>query len=350
MDDKTVKARQSVEKFRAEIGAGAPVGLYVLHGEERYLRDRTLESLRAIIPDNLASFNYRRFEWKSAAADDIFAAVNTPPAFAERAIVEVRDYDMFGAGESDRQTLCEIFADLPEYICLVFVYDTVEYKPDGRTALGKAIKKYAQVVEFGSQDEARLTKWITAHFRKLGKSIDARAAGYLVELTDGYMASLNSEIGKLAAYVKSDSVTRADIDNIVTPSPEAFAYQMTDAIARGDYDAAARVLDTLLRMREPPHKLIFTISLKMRQLLAARVCADNGLGTGRLAELCGIKFEFQARTLLSAARSMSLRECRDAALYCAQTAYAMNSGGDGEDELIKLMARLALRRRGKTAG
>jgi DNA polymerase-3 subunit delta len=350
MDDKAVKARQTVEKFRSDIGAGTPGRLYILHGEERYLRDRTLESLRALIPAGASGFNYRRFEWKSASADDIFAAVNTPPAFAERTVVEARDYDMFGAGESDRRTLCELFEDLPEYVCLVFVYDTVDYKPDGRTALGKTIKKYAQVVEFGAQEETRLLKWIAAHFKRLGKTIDARAAGYLLELTDGYMASLNSEIGKLAAYAKSDAVTRADIENIVTPSPEAFAYQMTDAIARGDYDAAARILDALLRMREPPHKLIYTISLKMRQLLAARVCADARLNSAQLAELCGIKFEFQARGLLSAARSISLEECRDSALYCARTAYAMNSGGDGEDELIKLMARLALRRRGKIAG
>ncbi|MDR2356482.1 MAG: DNA polymerase III subunit delta [Oscillospiraceae bacterium] len=350
MDEKAVKARQSVEKLRAEIGAGVPGGLYILHGEERYLRDRTLESLRATIPDAASGFNYRRFEWKSAEADDIFAAVNTPPAFSERTLVEVRDYDMFGADEGDRRTLCEMFEDLPEYVCLVFVYDTLEYKPDGRTALGKAVKKCARVVEFGAQEETRLIKWIAAHFKRLGKTIDAREARYLLELTDGYMAGLNSEIGKLSAYARSDSVTRADIDDIVTPSPEAFSYQMTDAMTRGDYDAAAGILDTLLRMREPPQKLIFIISLKMRQLLAARVCAARGLSSAQLSDLCGIKFEFQARGLLSAARRVSLDECRAAVLCCAQTAYAMNSGGDGEDELIKLLARLALRRPGAAAG
>jgi DNA polymerase-3 subunit delta len=348
MDNKSGKSKKSgeaVEKLRRDIDAGAPGTLYILHGEERYLRDRTLESLRAILPDGVNGFNYRRFEWKRATVSDIRAAVDTPPAFADRTVIEVRDFDLFGADSNDRDALCAIFEDMPEYACLVFVYDTLEYKPDGRMALGRAIKKYARSVEFAAQDETRLAKWVTVHFKRLGKLIDARAANYLIALTDGYMASLNSEIGKLAAYVTSDTVTRQDIDAVVTPSPEAVAYQLTDAVARGDFDSAAAILDTLLRMREAPHKLIFNISLKMRQLLAARVCVENGLGSAKLSEMCGIRFEFQARGLMSAARSISLGECRDAVLYCSQTALAMNSGSDHEAQLITLLPRLALRRR-----
>jgi DNA polymerase-3 subunit delta len=342
------KSADAVDKFRRDISEGAPGTLYILHGEERYLRDRTLESLRAILPGGSSDFNYRRLEWKRAAADDIYAAVNTPPASCERTIVEVRDFDLFGASETDRRTLCDIFSDMPGYVCLVFVYDTADYKSDGRMEIARAIKKYAQVVEFGPQDAPRLSKWVTTHFRRLGKNISGGDALYLIGQTDGYMASLSGEIGKLAAYVAGETITRRDIDAVVAPTPDAAAFQLTDAIARGNYNTAAEKLDALLRMREPPHKLIYIISMKMRQLLTARLCLDRGLGADKLAEICGVKQEFQARNLLAAARAIPLEECRCAVLYCARTAYAMNSGGDYEAELIKLLPRLALRRLART--
>ncbi|MDR2665512.1 MAG: DNA polymerase III subunit delta [Oscillospiraceae bacterium] len=343
MDKNAAAARQSVETLRQDISEGKPRRLYVLHGEERYLRDRMLESLRALLKGGSADFDHRRLAWKKATVEGIRAAVDTPPAFSEYAIIEARDFDFSGAGESDRLSLCRLFADLPEYACLVFVFDTLEYKPDGRTALGKALKKYACVVEFGLQDEAKLVKWVAAHFKRLGKSISAADAKHLIGMTDGYMAGLCNDIEILASYTAGSAVTSDDIDAVVTPTTEAFTYNLTDALARGDYDSAAVVLDTLLRMREAPHKLIYSISLKMRQLLAARVCLENRQNAAQLAKMCDIRFQFQANSLMSSARSITLDECRDAVSFCAQAAYAMNSGG-GEEELIKLLPRLAISR------
>jgi DNA polymerase-3 subunit delta len=342
MDKNAEAALQSVETFRQDISDGKPRRLYVLHGEERYLRDRMLESLRALLTGGFADFNHRRLAWKRATVESIRAAVDTPPAFSEYTVVEARDFDFSGAGEADRRALCELFADLPEYVCLVFVFDTLEYKPDGRTALGKALKKYASVVEFGPQDETKLVKWVTAHFKRLGKSISASDARHLIGMTDGYMAGLCNDIELLASYAPSGAVTAADIDAVVTPTTEAFIYNLTDALARGDYGSAAGILDTLLRMREPPHKLIYSISLKMRQLLAARVCLENRQNAAQLAKMCDIRFQFQANNLMSSARSVTLDECRDAVASCARAAYAMNSGG--EDELIKLLLTLSVSR------
>ncbi|MDR1299114.1 MAG: DNA polymerase III subunit delta [Oscillospiraceae bacterium] len=343
MDKNAAAAMQSVEMFRQDISEGKPRRLYVLHGEERYLRDRMLESLRALLTGGFADFNHRRLAWKRATVEDIRAAVDTPPAFSEHTIVEARDFDFSGAREADRRALCELFADLPEYACLVFVFDTLEYKPDGRTALGKALKKYASVVEFGLQDEAKLVKWVSAHFKRLGKTISSAGARHLIGLTDGYMAGLGNDIELLASYTADSAVTEADIDAAITPTAEAFIYNLTDALARGDFGAAAGILDALLRMREPPHKLIYSISLKMRQLLAARVCLENRQNAAQLAKMCDIRFQFQANNLMSSARSVTLDECRDAVAFSAQAAYAMNSGG-GEDELVKLLLRLAISR------
>ena len=49
--------------------------------------------------------------------------------------------------------LAALLSDLPEYVCLVFVYDLIEYKADARTKLAGVLKKYGSVVAFNRQEQ-----------------------------------------------------------------------------------------------------------------------------------------------------------------------------------------------------
>ena len=363
------KADDSYERFSASAKAGHFGSLYIFHGEERYLLEHSLGELRRhLCPDGLGGFNYRRFEGKDLRTDDLAEAVDTLPVFAERTLIEVHDFDIFKGKKSaaadseepeptaaaksaksddnnDKQQLAGIFSDLPDYVCLVFVYSALPYKPDGRLKLDKEILSRAQVVEFSLQEQSKLTNWIRRRFEAAGKGIDRADAEYLTLITDGHMAALVGEIEKVAAFSDSDTVSRADIDAVVTPVLNAFAYKLTDAILTQKHEEALRLLDELLLMREPAQKIIFSISLKMRQFLAARVCIEDKLGKSALIEMCGIRFDFQPDTLMNTARKTTLARCRDAVLLCSQAALDLNSAPEPEARLVELVTRLAFNSR-----
>ena len=358
-------ANDSYDTFAAALKAGQIGNFYIFHGEERYLLEHSLGELRKrVCPDGLDGFNYKRLEGKNIPVEELSDAINTLPVFAGRTLVEVHDFDVFkgkkkreqetddsegpdtddnaGADEPDaKKQLAELFSDLPDHVCVVFIYDTTPYKPDSRQKLDKEILKYAQVIEFSVQEQNKLAAWIGAHFKAAGKRIARADAEYLAFITEGYMTTLNSEIEKVASYSSGEAITRADIDAVVTPAPDAVAYKLTDAILAQKYDAAMRILDELLRMREPPQKIIYSISLKMRQFLMARVCIEEKSGIAALIDTCGIRYEFQARALMDTARKTTLARCRDAVLLCSETAYGLNSSPDPEAQLIELMAKLA---------
>jgi len=335
------KGGNSYKSLTASLAAGQIGTFYILHGDERYLLERSLGEIRKhLCPEGTDGFNYRRFEGRSIITDDLEDAINTLPAFAERTLVEVHDFDIFKSENKAR--VSEILSDLPDYVCVVLIYDTVEYKPDGRQKLDKEILSHAEVIEFTVQEQDSLVKWIKRHFGDSGKQISTYDAQYLVIITGGYMSSLHGEIGKISAYAQGDTVTRADIDAVVTPVLDTVAYKLTDALIRREHSLAMRILDELFQMRESPHKLIFSISLKMRQLLAARVCIDSNLGKTALIEMCGIRHDFQARALLDSARKTTIRNCREAVLLCTQTAFELNSAPEPEARIIELIAKLAL--------
>ena len=339
---KQTKNSSAYENLKSSLGNGNIGCFYIFHGEEQYLLVKTLEKFRQLLcPGGLDSFNYKRFDEKSISLAGLSEAVETLPAFADRSLIEIHDFDIFKNDE--KAGYAELLSDLPDYVCIVFVYAAIQYKPDGRLKIDSGILKNACPVEFIIQDQAELIKWIKRHFRDTGKNISTNDAEYIATITGGFMATLNGEIEKAAAYAKSETVTRADIDAVVTPVLDAIAYKLTDALINRNSTRAVHVLDELFQMNEAPHKLLYSISLKIRQLLAARVCIENGLSKSDLMDLCGIRHEFQARTLMSTARSATLKYCRASVLLCSATALELNTVPDPESRLIELVAKLALR-------
>jgi len=341
VEDLPIKTNNNYNNLISTLKSGELEMLYIFHGEERYLLERSLSSLRTkVCPDGLDGFNYKRYEGKGLTIDEMEDAVNTFPAFAEKTLVEIHDFDIFKNDAKER--LLDIFSDLPDYVCIVFIYSTIEYKPDGRVKINKEILKHANVVEFVVQDQNNLIKWIMRHYRDAGKSISTSDAEYLAFITGGLMATLNGEIEKTAAYSTKETVTRQDIDAVVTPILDTVAYKLSDALISKENAQALKLLDELFQLREAPHKLIYSISLKMRQLLAARLCIENNLGKSTLMEMCGIRHEFQARILMNTAKRATLSSCRNAVLYCSETALELNSSTEPESRMIELVTKLAL--------
>ena len=180
--DDTAAYRQ----FRRELTEGTPRSLYVFHGEEAYLRAYYLDRLRAkLIPEGLESFNEHRFAGKDLTVRALAEAVDALPMMSERTLLVVQDYDLFKAPEAERTLMTELLSDLPDYCCLVFVYDTIEYKSDARMKkLTAALTAHGLVVPFRRQEKGDLIDWIRRRFRALGHSIDTADAEYLMRGPD----------------------------------------------------------------------------------------------------------------------------------------------------------------------
>ena len=331
-------------QLKKDIAADAIGKLYLFCGEEAYLRDYYLGQMKAkLLPAGMEEFNFHTFSGKETDPHALAEAVDCLPMMSGRTMIVVTDYDLFKAPADARDALCALFAGLPDYCCLVFVYDVIEYKPDARTKLSAALKEHGSVVKFQRQEQGDLIDWIRRRFRALDHDIDTQDAQYLIFLCGDLMNGLISEIGKIGAYAMGRRVTREDIDAVAVPQLDAVVFQMTDAIARGDFDKSAEVLGDLLHMQEAPIKLLSVIGRQFRQLYSARLALEHKKGAGWVADLWGMRSAYPAEKLMSSARRFSLSWCRNAVERCAQTDLAMKSvaGGDAEQMLVSLLLELA---------
>ena len=211
------------------------------------------------------------------------------PMIAERTLIEVTDFDLFKAGE--KEEYIRILSNLPDYCCLVFLYDVLEYKPDARTKLAQAVKAHGTAVNFARQSPRELADWVRRHFKAQGKDIDPRLCEELIFLCGDLMHSLQQEVGKIAA-----------------------------------------ILGELYQMQKSPYEIMGAFGKQMRQLYSARLALDRQKNAAWVAGLWGMRYP--ADRLLVSARRFSLQWCRRAVVRCAQTDLAMKSTGQDAKELM----------------
>lgn len=322
------------KQLKQDLAAGTLGRLYVLHGEEAYLRGFYLEKMKEqLVGQGMAEFNLHVLPGRELTPERLEQTVDALPMMSERTMVLVEDYDLFKAPEAERQALIDLFGQLPDYCCVVFLYDTLTYKADARTKLAMALKEHGSVVEFARQDQGDLVDWVHRRFRALGKDIDTEQAQYLIFLCGDLMNTLIGEIEKVSAYARGQRITRQDIDAVATPQLDAVVFEMTNAIGVGDFDRAAQVLGELFQMQEKAIAILGALGKQLRQLYSARLCLERHGTAGDLAAQWGIK-AYPAEKLMNNARRFSLAWCRKAVVACAKTDLALKSSGGTERELM----------------
>ncbi len=346
---KTSKANEAFQKLKNDLAAGTAGNAYIFYGEETYLREYYLKELRKkLIPAGFEEFNYHALEGKDLTVQNLAEMAEAMPMMAERTLIVVTDFDLFKLNEDQREKLIAFLEDMPPYCCVVFLYDTVAYKPD-RTMknLYKAIADHVEAVEFRPAESRDLVVWIARRFRALGKEIDRQTAEYLIFTCGGLMTGLVPEIAKIGAYAKGKAITQTDVDAVADPVLSAEVFKLSDAVIGRDFDKAARILGDLLKMQTEPILILATLGGQLRRIYTARMAIDGGKDKYWLMELWEMKSDYPAKLLLSAAKKTTAAWCADAVKMCQVLDRRMKSekGLDGVGELKLLLVRLGARRR-----
>lgn len=346
---KAPKANEAFQKLKSDLSAGTLGCAYIFYGEESYLREFYLGEVRKkLIPDGFEEFNFHTLDGKDLSVQALVEMAEAMPMMAERTLLVVSDYDIFKQGEEQREKFIAFLNDIPEYCCVVFVYDTVDYKPN-RTMkkLFKAITDHVETVEFKAQDSSDLVAWIARRFKALGKEIDRQTAEYLIFTCGGLMTGLIPEIAKIGAYAKGKTITQKDIDAVADPVLSAEVFKLSDAVLQGNYDLAASILGDLLKMQQEPIMILAALGSQLRRIYTARLAIDSGHDKYWLMELWEMKSDYPAKLLMNAAKRTTAGWCADAVKMCQVLDRRLKSerGIDAAGELKLLLIALGARRK-----
>ena len=312
--------------------------LYIFSGEESYLRMHYLNACKdAILGDGtFAEFNLFEFDGKSVTPDQLRDAIESYPAMAERKIVIVHDFDLYKMPAAFQDFLPSLLSDLPETVCLIFHYDTLEFKPDKRLKIHSILSKAGTFVQFEPLDERQLVDWIRRRSRALQRSIDDETARYLIFLCGNSMTNLITEIEKAAAFSTTGQIKRYHIDAVCTKVLDAVVFDLSDAITERRFDRAVALVHDLLAQKNPEIVIFSTIARHIQRLYAAKLNESAHGNEKELLTLLGSASPYYARRIRTAAHRLPEHWLRQSVVLCGQTDAALKSSAADKQKLIEL--------------
>lgn len=335
---KKQEERNDFSILKDDLRQGTPGRLYFFYGEELFLLQHYLKQLQKAIIDPLTeSFNYHKLTTETFDLQEFADCVENLPMMAERTMVVIDEIDIFKMNESDRERINEILCDIPDYCTVVFTYETTPFKPDKRLKkTWDIVSKHGAFINFEKQSQRDLISWITRHFAAAGKRITPDLCVYLIDITGGTMTALSGEIAKICAYSGVDEICKSDIDAVVEPVLEAMVFQMTDLMGSGEYGAALRKLQQLLKMQEEPLGILAAVGGHFRRLGTAKTLLDNGKTSADLMRLTGIS-DYPARKTMSAAGRFSTRFYKNATQLILESDFKIKTSQDEPERILEVL-------------
>lgn len=292
---------------------------YLLYGEEAYLRSQYRDRLKNALADPQDTMNVSCFEGKGIRPEEIIDLAETLPFFASRRVILIENSEFF-------KTKCDKLADylptMPDTACLIFVETAV----DKRGRLYKAVKDKGRVVEFQTQDETTLTKWILGILKREGKQISRSALSLFLERTGTDMEHISRELEKLLAYTHGrDAITPQDVEEICTVLTTNRIFDMIRAIAEKNQKEALKLYYDLLTLKESPRGILALLARQFQQLFLVKSLMVKGYDQASMASKTGLA-PFIVRRLMGQARNFTTEQLTSALTDCAKAVEDVTSG------------------------
>lgn len=331
----------TIKQLKSDISGGEFKPLYVFYGDEKYLLEYYVNTMKKkLIAEGSEDFNYFVFEASTLDYEQLTDAVESLPVFSNNKFVVVEDLDLGKLKEDAKEVIEAIIEDIPEGCCILFIYDTIEYKMDEWTKLFKQISKVGRIVEFGKQASGELIPWIKRHFKAHGKVIDTAEAEHMIFICGSLMNSLQLEVEKVAAYAKGNKITKSDIDAVCVPVVDAVVFDLADAVVDKRYNEAFMLLDNLATMKVEPIVLLALLGRQLRQLYCIKQLPEDR-AADLLKESFGVYNSYVRKKLISSARRLPITWFAEALKLCADCDLEMKStGADNHDVFELLLLRL----------
>ena len=190
-----------MKSLNEDLKTGQLKQIYLLYGEEAYLKKQYKDKLHyAIVPPD-DTMNYAYYEGKGINAKEVIDLAETLPFFAERRLIILENSGFFKNASPE----------LSETTSMIFV----ESEIDKRGKLYKAAKDKGRVVELGRQDESTLLRWIAGSVRRENKQVTEQVIRFFLTKVGTDMENIQRELEKLFCYTLDKSeITAQDVEDL----------------------------------------------------------------------------------------------------------------------------------------
>ncbi len=309
-----------MKRIAQDIKSGQFSNVYLLYGEEAYLRKQYRDNLKKALVTEEDTMNCNLFSGKDINENEVIDLAETMPFFAERRVVIIENSGWFKTG-NDR--IVELVKTLSSTTVLLFVEEEV----DKRGKLFKAVSAKGYAALCVMQDEATLKKWIMGLLKKENKLITSDALDCLLDRTGTNMENIKRELEKLICYKYYDEgITVEDVEQLCVIQIQNQIFDMVEAVARKNQKQALDLYYNLLALKEAPVKILALIARQFNMLLKVKEMKRKGYQDSVIAEQTGLNAYFLKKKYIPQAAQFKQTQLEAALRSCVEADENIKTG------------------------
>ncbi len=312
-----------------DIKTGQLKQIYLLYGAEAYLKKQYRDKLKNAMAAPDDNMNFTAFEGKDINAKEVIDLAETMPFFAERRVILIENSGFF---KNSAEEMAEYLKQVAPATHFIFVEEEV----DKRSKMYKAVKNAGKIVEFATQGEELLTRWILGRLKREGKNITGNVMKLFLSKTGSDMSNIDKELEKLICYtMEKDVIEASDVEAVVTEQISNKIFDMVNAVAEHDQRKALDYYYDLLALKEPPMRIMFLITRQFQILFHVKDMTMKRLDQHTIAQKAGIP-DFAVRRNQAQARGFSLEQLEQALRDGASYEEAVKTGKMNDQMAVEL--------------
>lgn len=301
-----------------DIKKGEFKSVYLLYGEEEYLKKQYRDRLKSAIAGD-DTMNYSYYDSDNASVKDIIDVCETLPFFAQKRLVIMENT---GFLKSSNDELADYIKHIPDYLVVVMVEKDV----DKRNKVYKAVDSVGYICEMKPQTTATLEKWIAGLLAKDNLKISREACDLILDKTGAGMDYIRQETEKLVSYCQGrDVVTVEDVEKVCATQTTSHIFDMISAIANKKQQQALDLYYDLLELKEPPMRILYLIVRQFNGILQVKDLMSRGISGIEIASKIGAA-PFVVGKYQAQAKYFEMNTLLDALNECAKTEEAVKQG------------------------
>lgn len=301
-----------------------PVGVYLIYGEEAYLKKTYVDKIVSKTVDPaFEDFNFHTFDGKECTLSEVYESAEAVPMMAETKCVLVKDFPLDTLDDNGFEQLERVIRENPDDCALIF--SVIAYEPKG-TKWTKAVKlfeKYGFAVKLDKKTSIELAKMLEGGAKRRGKPFASGVASYLISCVGSDLNTLLNETEKVCAYAQGDEVLKSDVDAVCIKSLDARVFDMIKDLTAGRFDSAFKKLNVLFEQREDEFQILGALIAQYSDIYRARAAVKSG----NRAEMIAKYYNYAGKEfrLTNASRSGSslsfddIGECMEILLWADTT-------------------------------
>lgn len=246
--------------------------VYLLFGEDEYLRNEYLKKVKKAFGDMQLGINYIAIDETNVM--QIISDIETPAFGFEKKLIIAKDTGLFKKKNnfSDKVAIYleENVANLQD-VELVFIDQEVE-----KNKLYNTIQKIGKVEEFKEQKMPQLISKVKSISKAYNVEIQENIAQYFIECVGTNMSDIINELRKLIEYAgNGGKIQKEDIDSLCIKKSESIIFDLTDNLGKKKIAESIEVLHNLIYAKEPVQRILVMLYNHFKKLYIIKLALEE---------------------------------------------------------------------------